>query len=74
MAIFVKYEFWFNYIRILHQKQIPTFVISAIFREDQHFFKWYGGWFRKMLGKFSYFFVQNQESFELLKSIEINRR
>lgn len=73
IVVFVKYEFWFNYIDILHQKQIPTFIISAIFREEQHFFKWYGGWFRNMLKKITYFFVQNNQSFELLYSIEINK-
>ena len=49
IAVFIKYEFWFNYIRVLHQKQVPLFIISAIFRKEQHFFQWYGGWFRKML-------------------------
>jgi 3-deoxy-D-manno-octulosonic-acid transferase len=73
IAIFIKYEFWFNYIRMLHQKQVPLFIISAIYRKEQHFFQWYGGWFRKMLGRFSYFFVQNQESFDLLKSIGIDK-
>jgi 3-deoxy-D-manno-octulosonic-acid transferase len=73
MVVFVKYEFWFNYIRILHQKQVPLFIISAIFRKEQHFFQWYGGWFRKMLNKFTFFFVQNDESLGLLKSIGIER-
>jgi 3-deoxy-D-manno-octulosonic-acid transferase len=73
MAVFVKYEFWFNYIQVLQQKQIPIFIISAIFRKEQHFFKWYGGWFRKMLGKITFFFVQNDESFELLRSIRIEQ-
>jgi 3-deoxy-D-manno-octulosonic-acid transferase len=73
LVVFVKYEFWFNYIKILHRNKIPVFLISAIFRKDQHFFKWYGGWFRKMLGKFSFFYVQNHESLELLKSIGINQ-
>jgi 3-deoxy-D-manno-octulosonic-acid transferase len=71
IAVFVKYEFWFNYINILYQKQIPTFIISAIFRKEQHFFKWYGSWFRKMLKKITFFFVQNDQSLDLLKSIGI---
>jgi 3-deoxy-D-manno-octulosonic-acid transferase len=73
IAIFIKYEFWFNYISELYRLQIPLFTISAIFREDQHFFKWYGGWFRKKLEKITYFFVQDQNSLELLKSIGINQ-
>ncbi len=73
IAIFIKYEFWFNYIDILHQKQIPTFIISAIFRKEQHFFKGYGFWFRKMLKKITFFFVQNDESLSLLKSIGIDQ-
>jgi 3-deoxy-D-manno-octulosonic-acid transferase len=73
LAVFVKYEFWFNYIDLLHQKQIPTFIISAIFRKEQHFFKWYGSWFRKMLKKINFFFVQNDVSLELLRSIGIEQ-
>jgi 3-deoxy-D-manno-octulosonic-acid transferase len=73
IVVFIKYEFWFNYIRILHQKQVPLFIISAIFRKEQYFFKWYGSWFRKMLSKFTFFFVQNDESLELLKSIGIEK-
>ena len=73
IAVFIKYEFWFNYIHILHKRQVPLFIISAIFRKEQHFFQWYGGWFRKILGCFSYFFVQNQESFDLLRSIGIDK-
>ncbi|MCD4664460.1 MAG: 3-deoxy-D-manno-octulosonic acid transferase [Bacteroidales bacterium] len=71
LAIFIKYEFWFNYLYELHKNNIPTFIISAIFRKEQHFFKWYGGWFRKMLKSINWFFVQNKDSFELLDSIGI---
>lgn len=71
-AVFIKYEFWFNFINQLKKKGIPVFYISAIFRPSQHFFKWYGGWFSKMLDKISYFFVQNIESKELLNSIGIS--
>ena len=73
LAIFVKYEFWFNYIDILHKRQIPIFFISSIFRPEQHFFKWYGGWFRKMLKKITFFFVQNNQSFDLLNSMGIEQ-
>ena len=72
IAVFIKYEFWFNYLKVLHKKNIPTIVISAIFRKEQHFFKWYGGWFRKMLKNISRFYVQNEESKMLLNSIDID--
>lgn len=72
-AIFVKYEFWHNYINELHRKGIPFYLISAIFRSDQHFFRWYGSFFRKMLRKFSHIFVQDQRSFDLLNSIGMEK-
>lgn len=72
LAIFVKYEFWFNYLHELQLNKIPTYTISAIFRADQHFFKWYGGWFRKHLRNLNRIFVQDQESAELLNFIEVN--
>ncbi len=68
-AIFVKYEFWNFYLKALKQRQIPTYSISSIFRAQQTFFKWYGGWYRKMLACFTTFFVQNEASKTLLKSI-----
>jgi 3-deoxy-D-manno-octulosonic-acid transferase len=71
LVVIVKYEFWFNYLRLLRRRQIPTFIISAIFRPTQHFFKWYGGWFRKNLRGITHFFVQNEESAHLLHTIGI---
>ena len=71
IAVFIKYEFWFNYINELKNNNIPIFTISAIFRKNQHFFQWYGGWYRSMLKKISFLFVQNQESFDLLSSIQL---
>jgi 3-deoxy-D-manno-octulosonic-acid transferase len=68
VAVFVKYEFWFRYLNVLYKEKIPVYVISAIFRPDQHFFKWYGGWARKQLGKVTRFFVQDQASEELLRA------
>jgi 3-deoxy-D-manno-octulosonic-acid transferase len=68
-VIFVKYEFWNNYISELSRKKIPLFLISGIFRKDQHFFKWHGGFFRAMLKKFTRIYVQDQLSQDLLKSI-----
>lgn len=73
MAIFTKYEFWHHYFNELHQKQIPLYLISGIFRPDQAFFKWYGDFNRQMLHKITHFFVQNEESVGLLKGIGINQ-
>ncbi|MCF8331810.1 MAG: 3-deoxy-D-manno-octulosonic acid transferase [Bacteroidales bacterium] len=69
--IFVKYEFWLNYIDAIHNQRIPLYLVSGIFRQSQHFFKWYGGIFRKRLHKFEYFFLQNKNSANLLNSIGI---
>lgn len=67
VAFFVKYDFWFNMLRELQGRGVPTFLFSAIFREGQYFFKPYGGWFRRQLGCFSHIFVQNEESLKLLR-------
>ena len=72
LAVFIKYEFWPNIINSLYKAKVKTIVISAIFREDQVFFKSYGGWMRKSLLKFSKFFVQDENSVKLLNSIGIN--
>lgn len=72
VVIFVKYEFWYNYISALHKKGIPLYLISGIFRSSQPFFRWYGMFFRKMLLNFSHFFVQDQRSESLLKSAGIS--
>jgi len=71
MAIFVKYEFWNNYISVLHGNKIPLYLISGIFRSGQHFFKWYGSFFRSILMKFEKIFVQDQASFDLLSGLGI---
>jgi 3-deoxy-D-manno-octulosonic-acid transferase len=71
MVFFIKYEFWPNYLNQLNFNNIPTFLISGIFRENQIFFKWYGGFYRKCLNAFTYFFVQNDSSNKLLQSINI---
>ena len=68
-AIFIKYEFWDNYSAILENEKIPLFLVSGIFNQGQHFFKWYGGFFRKMLFRFSHIFVQDGQSMELLQRI-----
>jgi 3-deoxy-D-manno-octulosonic-acid transferase len=67
MAIFIKYEFWMNYLNLLKQRQIPTYIISAIFRKTQIFFRWYGRKYRNVLNDFDWFFVQDNNSLELLK-------
>jgi len=72
-VIFVKYEFWNNYISVLYEKNIPLYLISGIFRPGQHFFKWYGSFFRSMLMKFERIFVQDQLSFDLLIGIGIEK-
>ncbi len=71
IVLFVKYEFWFNCLYILKNKKIPAVVLSAVFRPSQHFFRWYGGWFRKQLGLVTHFFVQDESSQQLLQSIGI---
>lgn len=72
MAIFTKYEFWHFYFKELKEREIPLYVISGIFRESQAFFKWYGGFYRDILKSVTYFFVQNEASKNLLKSIGLN--
>jgi 3-deoxy-D-manno-octulosonic-acid transferase len=70
-TVFVKYEFWYHYLNQLKKRNIPTYIISAIFREEQVFFKTYGGWYRKFLFNFQHLFVQNEKSKELLAKIGI---
>lgn len=69
LVFFIKYEYWPNYLNELKQRHIPTYLISGIFRKEQVFFKWYGGFYRKALDSFEYFFVQNARSKELLLQI-----
>ncbi len=70
-VVFVKYEFWLNYLSELRFRGIETYIISAIFRPNQVFFKWYGGIFREGLKAFKMLFVQNEASKELLKGIGV---
>ncbi|WP_461093053.1 3-deoxy-D-manno-octulosonic acid transferase [Spirosoma gilvum] len=69
LAFFIKYEFWYNYLRELNLASVPTISFSAIFRPSQLFFKPYGGFYRSMLRYFDHILVQNQESLDLLKQI-----
>ena len=72
MAFFIKYEYWPNYLNELKKQQIKTYLISGILRENQAFFKWYGGFYRNALKTFDFFFVQNESSKKLLQSIGFN--
>lgn len=71
-VLFIKYEFWPNFLRELKSRKINTILVSGIFRENQVFFKWYGSWMRNALKAFSYFFVQDKNSIKLLNSINFN--
>ena len=72
LTIFTKYEYWYHFFNELHKRQIPLYIISGIFRPGQVFFRWYGGLHRKMLSFVTYFFVQDEQSIQLLQSIDIN--
>lgn len=65
-VFFIKYEYWPNYLNELERNHIKTYLISGVFRKNQAFFKWYGGFYRDALTSFSHFFVQNKSSEELL--------
>jgi len=73
VAIFIKYEFWPNYLFELKKKSIPTILVSGLFRKDQVFFKFYGGFMRRTLNSFSHFFVQDQLSKNLLEQLKISQ-
>ncbi len=71
-AYFIKYEYWYNYLNLLHSKKIPVYIVSGIFRESQPFFKWYGTFWRAMLRMINHFFLQDAASGRLLNSIGIS--
>ena len=71
MAFFIKYEFWYNYLHILKRRGVPVYSVSSIFRRDQVFFHWYGHEYAMVLKCFTHFFVQNEKSVNLLRSIGI---
>lgn len=71
-AFFIKYEFWFNYMKALKDNGIPLFYISLILKSNQYFFQWYGGWFRKQLQSVTHFFVQDERTDKLLHSIGLD--
>lgn len=72
LVIFIKYEFWHYYLNEVFNKNIPLYLVSAIFRNNQVFFRSYGKWYRKILKSFTHLFVQDTASVDLLKSIGIN--
>lgn len=72
MVFFIKYEYWPNYLNELKKRNIKTYLISGVFRENQMFFKWYGEFYRNALKTFDYFFVLNESSKKLLQSIGFN--
>lgn len=71
-VFFVKYEYWYYFLTQLKSKNIPTYLVSAIFRENQIFFKGYGRWFRKILSSFTTIFVQDNDSKTLLSTINFS--
>ncbi len=70
-AIFIKYEFWLNFLNTLKSKNIPTYLVSAVFKPHHPFFKWYGGIFKKSLSTFKTLFIQDINSANLLKTINV---
>lgn len=72
MALWVKYEFWFGYLKALRKANVPVYLVSGVFRENQHFFAWWGAWFRKQMCAFTHVFVQDQRSLELAESMGLS--
>lgn len=71
MAFFIKYEFWRNYIEVLHRRKIPVYSVSSVFRPNQIFFRWYGRGYARVLRRFTHLFVQNEHSEELLRGLGV---
>jgi len=72
LVVFVKYDYWYHHLRAIADRKIPLLLVSAIFRPGQAFFRWYGGFYRRLLHLFSWLFVQDAASFELLKGIGVS--
>lgn len=72
LVIFIKYEFWHYYISEAKKRDVPLVLASAVFRKSQPFFQWYGSFHQKMLRSFSFLFVQDQNSVELLQAINVH--
>ncbi|WP_342633821.1 3-deoxy-D-manno-octulosonic acid transferase [Mucilaginibacter celer] len=71
MAVFTKYEYWYHFFNETRKRHIPLYIVSGIFRPGQVFFKWYGGFNRRILKLVSHFFVQDEASKQLLQGIDI---
>lgn len=72
IAVFTKYEYWYHYFNELYRRQASLYIISGIFRPKQIFFKWYGGLHRRILGFVTHFFVQDEQSVQLLQTVGIS--
>lgn len=74
LAVFIRYEYWYNFLWAMFRRGIPVVMVSSVFRKDQIFFKPYGAWTRNALRRISHFFVQNEESLALLGSIGVENK
>ena len=72
LALWIKYDYWYYYMQELQRRGVPLLLLSGVFRKDQAFFRWYGGIQRRMLRSVTHFFVQNEHSQSLLRSIAVN--
>jgi 3-deoxy-D-manno-octulosonic-acid transferase len=73
LVVWIKYEFWYHHLGALQKNNVPVLMVAGLFRSSQPFFKWYGGQWRKLLGCFRWFFVQNEESKDLLAKLDIHK-
>jgi 3-deoxy-D-manno-octulosonic-acid transferase len=73
LVLWIKYDYWYYYLRELRRREIPVLLVSPLFRKDQPFFKWYGNIHRLMLDSFHAFFVQNEQSRQLLETLGISK-
>jgi 3-deoxy-D-manno-octulosonic-acid transferase len=71
LVVFVKYEFWYHHLSQAAYRHIPLLLVSAVFRKDQFFFKWYGRFYKQMLFLFRHIFVQDEASLQLLQENSI---
>ena len=73
LVVFVKYEYWYFYLKAVHDRKIPLLLVSALFRKEQPFFQWYGRFLHtKILTFYSHIFVQEDNSIRLLRTLDIN--
>ena len=72
LVVFIKYDLWYHYLKTINDQKIPLLLVSSVFRKEQAFFKWYGGFYRRMLAFFNMIFVQDQLSGHQLKTLAVN--